>query len=223
MQLWADLKSFHKVWTDLLCRKERMHLLYQPELRGWVREFCAVYHWQFLPHTGSTAGPTYGCRHTSDHMSGLKDRVTTGCQEIQVILHPGDSASHSDTYANKGMGLSPLLRQGSKMHSLISTACRNMQHCPPSVEPTATDHKQRKTFQQTSSWDCSPRSPNNTQHEGQHLCGCAIRAKSWDTSKNVAFICCKWIARWFRTPVSLLMKPEPWWTNTRRHAGFILF
>lgn len=53
---------------------------------------------------------------------------TTGCQEIQVILHPGDSASHSDTYANKGMGLSPLLRQGSKMHSLISTACRNMQH-----------------------------------------------------------------------------------------------
>lgn len=112
MQLWADLKSFHKVWTDLLCRKERMHLLYQPELRGWVGEFCAVYHWQFLPDTGSTAGPTYGCRHTSDHMSGLKDRVTTGCQEIQVILHPGDSASHSDTYANKGMELSPLLWQG---------------------------------------------------------------------------------------------------------------
>lgn len=37
---------------------------------------------------------------------------TTGCQEIQVILHPGDSASHSDTYANKGMELSPLLWQG---------------------------------------------------------------------------------------------------------------
>lgn len=55
--------------------------------------------------------------------------VTAGCQEIQVILCPGDSASHSDTFANKGMEVSPLFWQGFQL-----ITCKGKHFCKHLIE-----------------------------------------------------------------------------------------